>query len=549
MKKVVWFILGILACLVIAGGAYFWATGLISSLYNYRSPLHSNPPAAGQPVGPIITHKVIMVLIDALRNDTSLKPEVMPFLNELRQQSAVATMHSRPPSYSEPGYSVLLTGAWPDISDGPAMNLDYVDIPTWTQDNLFSAAHRASLKTAVSGYNWFEKLIPHDTVTASFYTPGEDNAADQEVLSAALPMLDGPYQFVLIHIDQVDYAGHYEGGPRDPRWDAAARRSDDLLREIVTKLDLKQDTVLVLSDHGQIDRGGHGGQESIVLIEPFVMAGAGIKPGHYPDIQMVDVAPTIAVLLGTNIPASNEGHVLTDMFNLNTVQRTTIQAALKTQQGLLFTDYTKAIGETSKVAQSIDVVTATQVAMDKARFDRLFRDQTWRGLFALILAVIPAAIMVIRKDRKVLWLLGGSLLYVLLFNLRYSVLSGRTYSLSSVASQTDIIMFTAITAAIEFSLVWLVVLLILHAFQQGPFRAAGSALSFTLMTIYILSLPILLSFALNGVFITWTLPDFLTMFLGFLFVLQSLIIAALGLILTGLTGAIAAIVPKSRRIK
>ena len=28
------------------------------------------------------------------------------------------------------------------------------------------------------------------------------------------------------------------------------------------------------SDHGQIDRGGHGGNEPIVLLEPFVLAGA-----------------------------------------------------------------------------------------------------------------------------------------------------------------------------------------------------------------------------------------------------------------------------------
>lgn len=306
--------IGIITCLALAAGAYFWATGMMDSLYAYRSPLHDTPPAPGKPLGERLTRRVVFVLVDGLRTDTSLNPDVMPYLNELRGQGAWATMHSRPPSYSEPGYSVLFTGAWPDLSDSPAVNADYENIPTWTQDNLFSAADRVGMQTAVSGYYWFEKLIPKNNVDASFYTPGEDQAADRAVVDAALPWLQsGDYQFVLVHIDQIDYAGHYEGGPIDPRWDDAARRSDDLLREIVATLDLNQDTLFVTSDHGHIDQGGHGGQDPITLIEPFLLVGNGVVPGTYEDTQMVDVAPTLAALLGANIPASSQGHVLTQM--------------------------------------------------------------------------------------------------------------------------------------------------------------------------------------------------------------------------------------------
>ena len=80
------------------------------------------------------------------------------------------------------------------------------------------------MQTAVSGYEWFEKLIPAEAVTAGFYTPGEDRIADREVVDAALPWLrSGEYELVLIHLDQVDYAGHHEGGAADPNWDAAAQ--------------------------------------------------------------------------------------------------------------------------------------------------------------------------------------------------------------------------------------------------------------------------------------------------------------------------------------
>jgi len=545
-----WIILGILGCLLIAAGSYFWATGMMDSLYAFRSPLHDHPPAPGEAVGAPLTRRVVFVLIDALRDDTSHKKDVMPFLNQLREQGAWATMHSRTPSYSEPGYTVLMTGAWPDISDGPAMNLDYADIPTWTQDNLFSAAHRAGLRTAVSGYNWFEKLIPQDAVDDSFYTPGEDKAADIDVVNAALPWLKadalslskgGQDQFVLIHIDQVDYAGHHEGGPQSPNWDAAATRADDLLKQIVSALDLKQDTVIIVSDHGQIDRGGHGGQDPIVLLEPFVMAGAGVKPGQYPDIQMADVATTTATLLGLNIPASSEGIVRTEMLNLTAEQQTNISKALLAQKSQLLKDYEKAIQSTAKEPIELDTVGSYISAMDEAKLNRLNSERIPRFILAIIVALIPFGILIWKRSKTIAWLLSGAILYVALFNFGYAFIAGRTYSLSSVNSASDIILFTATTAASSLVVAWIAIFLTQRWFKSAPRKAAEKVLAFTFITLYLLSLPILWSFALNGALVTWTLPDMASMFMGFLSTLQALIVAAVGLILTGATALIAKI--------
>jgi hypothetical protein len=540
MRTYLRIILGIVACLLLAGGAYFWATGVMDSLYAYRSPLRDSPPSPGPPLGQPITRRVVFVLIDALRVDTSLRPDAMPFLNELREQGASATMHSRPPSYSAPGYSVLLIGAWPDVSDGPAMNLDYEEIPTWTQDNLVSAAYRAGLRAAVSGYNWFEKLIPQTSVDASFYTPGEDQVADREVVDAALPWLrDGDHQLVLIHLDQVDYAGHYEGGPLDPRWDAAAGRADGLLREVAATLDLTQDTLFVCSDHGQIDQGGHGGQDPIVLLEPFVLVGAGVRPGQYGDVHMVDVAPTLAAMLGANIPASSQGHVLTEMLDLTQDQLGVIRGALEAQQGQLVNLYQAAIGRQVVVQPRQDTVAAHQFALEAARTVRLNAERLPRAILALAAVLLPGAVMLRKRGHELAWLLGGAVLYGVLFNTRYAVLDGRTYSLSSVVSADGLIQYCAITALIALVVSWLLVSLGLKAFRRGPRRAGELVLGLTLITVYLLSLPVLWSFALNGATITWTLPDMGSSFLAFIALIQILLVAALGLVLAGLTALIA----------
>ncbi len=550
MKKNSWLIGGVLTCLILAVGAYFWATGLMDSLYDFRSPLHANPPAPGQTLGQPQTRRVVFVLIDALRLDTSENAQVMPVLNELRQEGASAQMHSRPPSYSEPGYSVLFTGAWPELSDGPALNLDYADIPTWTQDNLFSAAHRAGLKTAASGYDWFEKLIPQKDVDQSFYTPGEDKVADRQVVDAALPWLrEGGASLVLIHIDQVDYAGHHEGGPRSPNWNAAASRADGLLGEILATLDLKQDTLLVVSDHGQIDAGGHGGNDPVTLLEPFVLAGAGVKPGQYGDIYMVDVAPTLAALLGANLPASTQGQARTAMLALPQEELQAVQAAQVQQQAALVSAFQTAIGQPVSVPAGAQDVAAYEAAIEAARAARQNSERLPRFFLAGMLALIPAILLVWRRNLATVWWAAGSLLYLGLFNFRYAIADGRTYSLSSVTGVNDLIVYIAVTSFLSLLVSWLFVAFVLGAFQFKPRRAAKVTMGLVVMTLYLLSLPVLWSFAWNGALVTWSMPEFTSSFLSLLSLIQILMVSVVGLLFVGLAALVARYSPVLARYR
>jgi hypothetical protein len=536
MKTFHWIILGVLVCLLGASAAYLLATRQMDSLYAYRSPIRNDPPAPGTVLGQPLTRRVVVVLVDALRVDTSLKAEVMPTLQVLRQQGAWATVHSQPPSYSEPGYSVLLTGAWPELSDGPAMNLDYADIPTFTQDNLFSAANRAGYKTAISGYYWFEKLVPQAYVTAHFYTPGEDAAADRQVVDASMPWLQDPsYALVLIHIDQVDYAGHHEGGPRDPRWDQAARRADALLAEIIARLDLSKDTILVVSDHGQINRGGHGGQDPITLIEPFVLAGAGVKPGAASDMEQVDVAPTVAGLLGLNMPASTQGKVLTDILALPAGRAEQIQAAEQTQQNLLWAQYRQALGDTAGDG-STNLSGLSRAAEMASLRDARLSAQRWPRVALVVVVLLAVLIFLIsQRGRTLTWMLAGGGFYLVVFNLKYALLDGRTYSLSSVAGTSDLLIAGFVDAAIALLFGWGMVVAGLRLFRKPPSQAAGQVLGFTLAVLGLLLVPVLFNFALNGAWVTWALPDFLSYFVSLLSWIQIMAVALFGLLLAGVT--------------
>jgi hypothetical protein len=539
MKKSAPIFIGIFICILVMVASYIWVTSLMDSVYAYRSLLRNSPPTPGAALGQPNTRSLVIVLIDALRYDTSMDPNVMPYLNQLRSNGASALMHSRPPSYSEPGYSTILTGAWPDINDGPAMNLDYADIPTLTQDEIYAAAHRAGLKTAVSGFNWFEKLIPQEAVSVGFYTTGEDKVADRDVTNAALPWLaNGTYQLVLIHLDQVDYAGHHEGGPIDPRWDAAATRADGLLREIAGAMDLTQDTLLVISDHGQINQGGHGGQDAIVLKEPFVLVGNGVMPGKYPDVQMVDVAPTVAAILGINIPATNQGHPQIAMFDFSLSQVDQIKSALTNQQAELVQAYQTAINHKISVTKSSDIVTATQAAMQNARQSILDNQRLPRGIIAIILVLVFINLTAWTSRPNYGWMLVCVLAYLVVFNTKYVFFDMKTYSLSSVVGLNDFLASTALETLVALFIAWVLFLLGAKIYRMRPLKAAKVTVKFVLATISILSIPVFTHYVINGAIVTWTLPDFLFSFLALLFLVQILLVATIGIFFTGLSALV-----------
>jgi hypothetical protein len=539
MKKSASIIIGIFICVVVIGISYLWATSLMDSVYAYQSPLHNSPPKPGEPLGQPNTRSLVIVLIDGLRYDTSLDPNVMPYLNQIRSKGASALMHSQPPSYSEPGYSTILTGAWPDINDGPAVNLDYPDIPTLTQDEIFSAAHRAGLHTAISAFNWFEKLIPQEAVNASFYTAGEDRIADRDVIDAALPWLkDGKYQLVLIHIDQVDYAGHHEGGPMDPRWDAAATRADGLLKEIASAMDLTQDTLLVISDHGQIDQGGHGGQDPITLLEPFVLFGNGVMAGKYADVQMVDVAPTIATILGTNIPATSQGHPQIAMFDFSLTQVDQIKSALIAQQAHLIQAYQTAINHKVTVSATEDIVSSSQAAMQAVRRSILDDQRLPRGIIAIILVLILINLAAWSARPNYGWMILSVLVYLVIFNVKYVFFDLKTYSLSSVTGLNDFLGSTALDTLIALFVAWVLFLLGARIYRMRPLKAAKVTIKFILTTLSLLSIPVFIHYVINGAIVTWTLPDFLTSFLALLFLIQILIVATIGIFFTGLSALV-----------
>ena len=529
MKKLRWLIIGLVLLPLVAGGAYIWVSTLMGSLMAYRSPLHGVDLPPGAPVGDGLAERVVFVIVDGLRTDTAADPEVMPFLGDLRAQGASATAHSRPPTSSQASWTTLVTGASTELNDAALLNADYPEIRPLGMDHLFAAAHDAGLTTALAGHRWWERMVPERLRDLSFFNEGLDAEDDRETADAALPWLrDRAADFVLIHLDQVDETGHAHGAV-GPEWAQAAANVDGLLRDLAAELDFSRDVLIVTSDHGHVDRGGHGGQDAIVTQQPLVMVGAGVRPGEYGDVQNVDLAPTMAVLLGTRVPAANQGRVLWEMLEAPADLQAAGDAAVAQARAHLAAAYLTAIGREDAPGITLDE------RMTNGRAARLRAERWPRAVLAGVVALAPLPFLWRRRGRAVGAVLLGGLTYLAIYHLLFALVEGNTYSLSTLRSAGQVLGQMALNNGMG--------LIVGVGVALWVGRRAASRIRLALGTawfaIYLAALPVLVGFACDSPTITWHLPDdFLLFFLYFAGLVQIMFLAGIGLLVVGVVRAV-----------
>lgn len=289
------------------------AGGLLTQL-NARTALYRTPFAAPLPWGPAgekLSDRVVLCLVDGLRADTS---RTLGPLNDLRRRGGDWELSVSPPTFSIPLSHVIATGA-PQLTIGMLNNTAgrLIDVGFYrTFGNIYTAAQAAGLRTG-NVVTWRPGYPLEQILDAPNTLPGAPGYADDDALVSrvrtVLAAPDAP-QLLWVHFDIVDRAGHVAGGASDA-YRAAADRTAGRIVEIAEAMDLSRETLIVTADHGHLDTGGHGGGEPEVTTVPGVFVGAGIRPLTAGTGEQLDLAATVAWLLGTPIPTHSEGWPLT----------------------------------------------------------------------------------------------------------------------------------------------------------------------------------------------------------------------------------------------
>lgn len=300
-----------MAYLVVLGAGSVWlAASSWESVTSYRSGYALDRRFEA---GPALSQRVVLVVLDGLRVDRSRE---LDGFSSLADRGASGTLRVALPSLSNPARAALVTGAWPEVS-GVTNNATFAPPPV---QSLFGLAHGRGLTTGAFGTRFWPRAFGDDlegvyggpsSAPASY--AAHDLVSWQGAVCAEAESFLGRASsgFLVIGLLAGDDAGHEYGGA-STEYAQITAAVDGCLQQIADALGPAV-TVVAVSDHGHIDRwgkGGHGGDEPEVLQAPFAMAGPGVRRSPPLRAQLVDIAPTLSVLLGIPIPANSQGRVL-----------------------------------------------------------------------------------------------------------------------------------------------------------------------------------------------------------------------------------------------
>jgi hypothetical protein len=371
----------------------------------YRSPFRF-PPAPQRPL-PALGERVVLVVLDGLGTEASRR---MPFLQELRAGGASFECVSGLPSLSMPARAVLMTGAWPEIH-GQTTNYDArpLGVP-----HIFELARAQGRSTALAAGAKTQALFAPHVVHRAVYEEEPESAPLERyqaalrrelAASSALLRESGP-GFAQLDLNLADEAGH-GWGSASPEYAGAAAEVDGALRSLAALLDLGRDTLVVTADHGHVVTGGHGGPEPDVMHVPLVLAGRGVRRGTTGTCAQVDVAPTLAVLLGLPLPAASQGAPLLAALDLTDEARREVLANAVAQREAFLRAYADGVsvglvaagaGGEGTLSTRLSALLAEEV---RVKEERLARDAPARWRRAALLAALPFAFLAVLLGLRV----------------------------------------------------------------------------------------------------------------------------------------------------
>lgn len=290
-----------LLCMVLASWGGLWA--------------HGEGALPQRPV-PAVEHVVILI-VDGLRPDVLLLSDTPTLHGMVRGGAYTMWARTTDVAITLPSCTSMLTGVKPAKhgvswnTSQPASGQLYPAVPT-----VLGMATEAGYVTAlVAGKSKFSALAKPGTVSHVF-VPETSKCSDEQVAAEAVKIIEAHRPALMcIHFPDNDAAGHAKGWG-SPEQFAQLVKTDAQIALVFAALDragIRGSTVVLLSaDHGGAGKG-HGADDMRSRHIPWVVAGAGVKPGYdltqdaKLQVNTEDTGATVCWLLGLPLPAYFDG--------------------------------------------------------------------------------------------------------------------------------------------------------------------------------------------------------------------------------------------------
>ena len=247
----------------------------------------------------------ILILIDGLRPDALSKAEV-PTINNILQRS-VHTFQARTvyPSVTLPCITSIFLGVPQDVH-GTIGN--FWNSTDWPAPGLIDLIKQSGGKTAAF-YNWeqlrdISRPGSLDTSVCLNHAESPDlvlGESDNQVVDVAISFTSSSwFDFCFVYLGCLDTAGHRHGW-MSPEYLQTLKNADQCIGRLIKSVPASAH-VVIASDHGGHDHA-HGSEIPEDMSVPLIISSGKLKPGQcVSPVSILDIAPTVASLLGLSAP-------------------------------------------------------------------------------------------------------------------------------------------------------------------------------------------------------------------------------------------------------
>lgn len=357
---------------------------------------------------PRVSRRVVVVVVDGLSVEGTTR---MPFVEKIRGKGADIVVRTETPSYSRGGYTVLGTGAKPEVT-GISSNDVVGRCPA---DSIFLRARESGLKTGFVGYSWWmeifgdrfdcastesswgpknkvwsekiagpkaqpknvdwrvlngqgtyqkinehwETFVRRERLYDVFGNPRESplNEDDLRGLEALRMLQENQPDLLYLHLHSPDAWGHDSASHQSEDYFRGCRDADRSIERVAKELDFSKDTLVITSDHGfssTVRKAGHGGWEDSCSLVPLIIVGRGMKGGVTGRGRQIDLVSHLAILLGLPFPTSNQGEPFWDAFDIDgELIKLNKRRWIKARRHFLAA-YSRSLGMSASTVQSVE---------------------------------------------------------------------------------------------------------------------------------------------------------------------------------------------------
>ncbi|MCF8460633.1 MAG: alkaline phosphatase [Flavobacteriales bacterium] len=274
---------------------------------------------------PDIQH-VIVIGVDGMSPDGVLKAKT-PTIDSILKVAAYSwKCEAVLPTSSSPNWASMIMGAGPDkhgvTSNAWQPHKQTIELecegtrgngkPSGMWPTIFGELRRQKPESTIGCFNdWlafnrlFEKGVVSRQRDAILLQAASHHGYKGITRMATNYFKRKKPEFMFVHLDMVDHAGHHDGHGTQAYYDAVSV-ADQMIARIVKAVKesgvSEKTIILITADHGGIGHG-HGGDTPEERFVPWILTGPGVVNGELQvEVKTYDTAATLAYLLGIKAP-------------------------------------------------------------------------------------------------------------------------------------------------------------------------------------------------------------------------------------------------------